>query len=159
MKLSNYILVCLITVSSVAFSQPSFTNIDTLLAKNIRAVNLNDSVYYLSLLNQPAIFKGKTAKTTFDSLVVLKPFTDAFSDLIESLKEMTLSPDFTVAYSDYECIDGKKLRPDAKGKTPLHVNLIINDTMLLKMLFWVNINKGLYSIETPMVPMFLESKE
>lgn len=159
MKYHKYIFVSFLLISSVAFSQTTFNNIDTLFTKNFNAVNLKDSSLYLKVLNQSAIFKGKTVKSKSDSLLILKPFTDAYSDLIESLAEMTLSPDFTVEYSNYECLNEKLILTNAEGKTPIHVNLIINNTFTVKMLFWVMANKGVYSIDTPMIPMFVESKE
>ena len=36
--------------------------------------------------------------------------------------------------------------------------LIINNSFTVKMLFWVMTDKGVYSIDTPMIPMFVESK-
>lgn len=159
MKYHKHIFVFFLLISSVAFSQTTFNNIDTLFTKNFNTVNLKDSSLYLKVLNQSAIFKGKTVKSKSDSLLILKPFTDAYSDLIESLTEMTLSPDFTVEYSNYECLNKKLILANAEGKTPLHVNLIINNSFTVKMLFWVMANKGVYSIDTPMIPMFVESKE
>lgn len=159
MKYHKHILVFFIFISSLAFTQTNFTNIDTLFTKNFNAVNLKDSSLYLKVINQSAIFKDKNAKNKTDSLHLLKPFTDAFSDLIESLTEMTLSTDFTVEYSNYECLNKKLILANSEGKTPLHVNLIINNSFTVKMLFWVTAHKGTYSIETPMAPMFVESKE
>jgi hypothetical protein len=159
MKFHKYIFVSFILISFIAFSQPTFTNIDTLFTRNFKTVSLKDSTLYLKILNQSAIFKGKTAKYKSDSLLILKPFTDAYSDLIESLTEMTLSPDFTVEYYNYECLNSKLILGNAEGKTPIHVNLIINNSFTVKMLFWVTANKGKYSIETPMIPIFVESKE
>jgi hypothetical protein len=72
---------------------------------------------------------------------------------------MSLSPDFIVEYSNYECLNKKLILANADGKTPIHVNLIINNSFTVKMLFWVTANKGKYSIETPMIPMFVENKE
>ena len=159
MKYHKHIFVFFLLISSVAFSQTTFNNIDTLFTKNFNTVNLKDSSLYLKVLNQSAIFKGKTVKSKSDSLLILKPFTDAYSDLIESLTEMTLSPDFTIEYSNYECLNKKLILDNAEGKTPLHVNLIINNSFTVKMLFWVMTDKGVYSIDTPMIPMFVESKE
>ncbi len=159
MKFHKYIFVSFLLISSIAFSQPTFTNIDTLFTKNFNTISLKDSSLYLKVLNQSAIFNGKPVKNKSDSLLILKPFTDAYSDLIESLTEMTLSPDFTVEYSNYECLNKKLILANAEGKTPIHVNLIINNSFTVKMLFWVTAYKGVYSIETPMIPMFIESKE
>ncbi len=159
MKFHKYIFVIFILISSIAFSQPTFNNIDTLFTKNFNTVSLKDSSLYLKVLNQSAIFNGKNPKNKLDSLLILKPFTDAYSDLIESLTEMTLSPEFIVEYSNYECLNKKLILANAEGKTPIHVNLIINNSFTVKMLFWVTANKGVYSIETPMIPMFVESKE
>ena len=159
MKFHKYIFVSFIFISFVSFSQPTFNNIDTLFSKNFNTVALKDSSQYLKVLNHSAIFKGKSAKNKSDSLLILKPFTDAYSDLIESLTEMTLSPDFTVEYSNYECLNKKIILANAEDKTPIHVNLIINNSFTVKMLFWVTAYKGVYSIETPMIPMFVESKE
>jgi hypothetical protein len=159
MKFHKYIFVIFILISSIAFSQPTFNNIDTLFTKNFNTVSLKDSSLYLKVLNQSAIFNEKNPKNKLDSLLILKPFTDAYSDLIESLTEMTLSPEFIVEYSNYECLNKKLILANAEGKTPIHVNLIINNSFTVKMLFWVTANKGVYSIETPMIPMFVESKE
>lgn len=159
MKYHKHIFVFFLFISSFAFSQTTFNNIDTLFTKNFNTVNLKDSSLYLKVLNQSVIFKDKNAKNKSDSLLVLKPFTDAYSDLIESLTEMTLSPDFTIEYSNYECLNKKLILANAEGKTPLHVNLIINNSFTVKMLFWVMADKGVYSIDTPMILMFVESKE
>ncbi|MBC7693828.1 MAG: hypothetical protein H7141_00125 [Burkholderiales bacterium] len=159
MKFRNYIFVFFIIISSISFSQPVFSNIDSLLKKNTDALNKRDSVYYLSLLNYSAIFKGKVNLTKNDSLLVLRPFTESFFETIESLKEFGLSPDVTVIYSGYECVFKKTDISKVNGKVHLKVSLILNDSFVVNMLFEVVANNGHYSIESPMKDMFIDEKE
>ena len=159
MKFCNYIIAFLILLSSVSFSQPVFSNIDSLLTRNVNALNLKDSVYYTNLFNPSVIFKGKHAATKTDSALILRPFTEAFSDMIESLKEMALSPDFTVAYSGYECAYKKMDLSKANGRVRLNVSLILNDSFVVRIPLDITAVNGQYSIDTPMLDLFIEEKE
>lgn len=159
MKLGNYIFIFFVFISSISFSQPFFSNIDSLFIKNVDALNKRDALYYTSLLNQSEIFKGKNNLTKQDSLVALKPFYEAFSAVIASMQEMVLSSDFAIAYSSYECMYNKMDLSKANGKIRLKVSLILNDTFLVRMPFVIMGNNGLYSIEIPMMAMFIEEKE
>ena len=158
MKYHKFIFVSFILISSITFSQTTFNNLDSLLTENFEAVNKRDSVYYLSLVNQPFLFIDKNIRTQSDSLVILKPFTDAFRDLIDELSDMTSSTDFTVKYLSYE-FRNKNIATATKGKLPLHVNLVVNDNFVVKMPIVIYTNNGQYSIESPMTIMFAESKE
>ena len=155
----KYIIVFLALTSKSSFSQITFNNIDTLLFKNFEAVNKQDSLYYLSLINQAAIFKGKSFKTKTDSLLLINLFFESFKYLVSSLKDMTTNSDFTVSYINYEFKNKKAIDSDFSGKIPLHVNILINNTFTLKLPFKINVSKGIYSIEEPMMVMFVESKE
>ncbi len=159
MKFRNYIVASLIFLSALSFSQPVFSNIDSLLVKNVNALNLKDSSYYAGILNYTVIFKGKKTITKEDSLVVLKPFYEAFSDVIESLKELSVSPDFTVTYSGYECLFKKMDLSKENGKARLKVSLILNDSFVVRMLFDILVDNGQYSIDSPLLDMFIEEKE
>lgn len=152
----KHIIVFLVLMSCSSFSQPLFNNLDSLLTKQYNALNQRDSVYYLSLINQPAVFIN--AKTKTDSLTILKPFTDAFSDVIDELTEMAMNPDFTVAYAGYE-FRNKNASKEKEGRLPLHVKLIINDSFMIKMPVFINVHKELYAIESPMLVMVVDSKE
>lgn len=154
----KYIFVFLVLTSTSCFSQITFTNLDSLFTKSFDAVNKRDSVYYLSLVNQTAVFKDKKAKTRSDSAIVLKPFTEAFADLIDELMEMAASPDFVVTYQNYE-LRNKTMVIPAKGKLPLHVNIVVNDNFVVKMPIVIFKDNDQYFIESPMTVMFAESKE
>ena len=154
----KYIFVFLVLTSASCFSQTTFTNLDSLFTRSFDAVNKRDSIYYLMLVNQMAVFKEKKVKTTSDSLMALKPFTEAFRDLIDELAEMTTSADFTVKYLSSELRNKTMVLP-TKGKLPMHVNLVVNDNFVVKMPIVIFINSGQYSIEYPMTVMFAESKE
>lgn len=159
MKYLNYIVVFFITFSSVSFSQPTFSNIDSLLTKNFRAVNQKDSVYYMTLLNQTEIFKDKNAITKSDSLLILKPFRDDFFNTIESFKELVLTPEVTVAYSGYECFFKKTDLSKSVGKVRLKVDLVLNDSFMLKFVMDVTANNGIYYLDSPLLFMYIVDKE
>jgi hypothetical protein len=154
----KYIFVFLVLVSSSSFSQTTFSNLDSLLSKNFQAINNRDSVSYLSLINQSAVFSGKKVKSKSDSLMVLQPFKDAFRDLMDNLADMTSGADFTVKYADYEFIH-KGARLPENGTVRIHANMIVNNTFSLKMPMAIVIRNGQFSIESPMTVMFLESKD
>lgn len=149
----KYILVFLVLASPPCFSQ-SFSNLDSLLIKNYEAVNKRDSSDYLSLINQSAIYKN--AKTKTDSLTIIKPFLEAFHDVIDELTEMAMTSDFTVTYSNYEYRNKNNTK---EGRLMLHVNLIINDSFTVKMPFSINAQDGRYTIESPMLVMVVDNKE
>lgn len=151
----KYIFVFLVLTSTFCFSQ-SFSNLDSLLTKQYDALNRRDSVYYMSLINQSAILKK--AKTKTDSLIILKPYTEAFNDVIGELAEMAMSADFTVAYAGYE-FRNKNACKEKEGRLPLHVNLIINDSFSIKMPVSIDAHKEQYTIESPLLVMIVDSKE
>lgn len=149
----KYIVVFIVLTSISCFSQ-SFSNLDSLLIKNFDALNRRDSTYYLSLINQVSIYKN--AKTKTDSLTIIKPFLEAFHNVIGEFTEMAMNADFTVAYSNFELRNKK----DAKdGRLMLHVNLVINDSFSVKMPFAINVYNGHYSIESPMLVMVVDNNE
>lgn len=151
----KYIFVFLVLTSTSCFSQ-SFSNIDSLLAKQYDALNRRDSTYYLSLINQSAIFKN--AKTKTDSITILKSYTEAFNNVINELAEMAMITDFTVAYAGYE-FRNKNASKEKEGRLPLHVKLIINDSFSIKMPVFIDCHSGFYSIQSPMLVMVADSKE
>lgn len=155
MKFRNYIFVFFLILSSVSFSQPVFSNLDSLLLKSTEALNKRDSVYYLSLLNESGIFNGKSNLTRKDSLMMLRPYTESFFETIESLKEFGLNPDVTVTYSGYECVFKNKDISKEHGKVQLKLGLILNDSFVVKMLFEVMADNGHYSIVSPLKDMFI----
>ncbi|MDF2449609.1 MAG: hypothetical protein K0R26_2113 [Bacteroidota bacterium] len=140
-------------------SQTTFNNLDSLLTKNFKAVGERDSVYYLSLLNQQEIFRNKVVKTKADSLLILKPFTDAFIETHESLKELVLTPDLSVVYSGYESFAKKTDVSTAVGKVRLIVDLVLNDSFVLKFVMDITANKGIYSLDSPLLFMYVGEGE
>lgn len=159
MKYLNYIVVLFITLTSVAFSQPTFSSIDTLLTKNFRAVNQNDYAYYLTLLNQNEIFKNKNAKTKADSLLVLKPFNEAFFNSVESFKELVLTPEVNVANAGYEGFFKSTDLSQSNGKVRLKVHLVLNDSFMLKFVIDVTANNGIYYMDSPLYFMYIVEEE
>ena len=153
----KHIFVFLVFLSSSCFAQPTFNNIDSLLSKNYQTVNNRDSVSYLSIINQSFIFKDKNLKSKSDSLIILKPFTDAYRDLIDELTEMTSSTNFTVKYIGYE-FRNKSMKITHSGSLPIHVQLLVNNTFTIKMPIAVYTEDGRFSIISPMTVMFLEEK-
>jgi hypothetical protein len=152
----NYIFVFFILTSSFCFSQTTFNSLDSLLSKNFQTVNNRDSVSYLSIIDQAAVFDGKKTKSRSDSLEILQPFVDAFTDLVANLADMTSGADFTVKCNEYELLN-KNAKLPQNGKIRLHAHLIVNDTFVLKMPMVITVKNSLYSIESPMMVMFLES--
>ncbi len=150
----SLILFCLLAPASRA--QPTFRSIDTLLMKNFEAVSLKDSAYYLSLLNLPAISQGKKLKNKSDSLKLLKPFTDAFSDMSKELRDFAGSDDIEVKYESYTSANTAYYDSKVKGKIMVQVSLLINNTFTVKVPFFLMGNDGVYTIEQPMLVMFAE---
>ncbi len=148
------IIIFLFLNSIHAFSQTHFTSIDSLLAKNFNTVNLKDSSLYVSILNQSSIFSEKKISSKLDSMAILKPFTDAFTHLIVELADMAGTQDFTVNYESYELIGKKEINLQSKDKIKVNVKLLVNTNFTIKMPFFVSINQGKYTIETPMLVMF-----
>jgi hypothetical protein len=159
MTFRNYIFAFCVTVCSVSFSQPTFSNLDSLLTKTFRAVNLKDTVYYYSLLNQDEIFKNKNTATKSDSLLILKPFKDAFLNTIESFKELVLMPDVTVTYAGHESLFKKTDPAKSVGKVRLKVDLVLNDSFMLKFVMDVNANNGTYYLDSPLLFMYIADSE
>lgn len=143
-------------ITCFSFAQPSFNSIDTLLSKNFEALNADDSVYYVSLLNKPVIYKNKNLKNRSDSLKLLKPFTDAFSDMIDELRGFAGSSDVEVKYESYTSHNTKEYDAKVTGKIMLQVNLLINNTFTVTVPFMIIGYNGLYAIETPMMVMFAD---
>ena len=148
------IIIFLFLISIRTFSQTHFTSIDSLLTNNFNAVNLKDSSLYVSILNQSFIFITKNVKTKSDSIVLLKPYTDAFTHLISELADMAGTPDFTVSYESFELIGKKEINLQSNDKIKVHVKLLVNINFTIKMPFFVSINQGKYTIEAPMLVMF-----
>ncbi|MES2567205.1 MAG: hypothetical protein V4565_10085 [Bacteroidota bacterium] len=158
MKFRNCISVCFITLSTVCFSQTTFSNIDTLLTKTFRAVNQKDSAYYLNLLNQSAVFKIKNVKTKADSMAVLKSYTATFFETNDLLRERVVTPEVSVAYSGYEAFGNVDVL-NFSGKLRLKVSLILNDSFLIKMVMDITADKGTYSMDSPLYGMFVMEEE
>lgn len=154
MKYCKYIFVFLVLTSTSSFSQTTFTNLDSLLTKHYNALNKRDSIYYLTLVNQPVVFEN--AKTNADSSIILKSYMEAFNNVLEEIEEMAMKSDFTMAYSSYEL---KSKNNSKEGKLMVHVNLIINDSFMIKMPLLINKEKEQYSIESPMLVMVVDNKE
>lgn len=150
----SLILFCLL--ASVSPAQPAFKSIDSLLMKNFEAVSLKDSVYYLSLLNLPAIAKDKKLKNKSDTLKLVKPFTDAFSEMSRELRDFAGNEDIEVKYESYTSSNTAYYDSKVKGKIMIQVNLLINNTFTVKVPFFVMGNEGIYTIEEPMLVMFAE---
>lgn len=156
MKSAIYSLILFCLLASAASSQPSFQSIDTLLIKNFEAVSLKDSAYYLSLLNLKKIMPSKGIRNRSDSLKVLKPFTDAFSDMAAELREFAGTDDVEVKYESYSSGNTSYYDTRATGKLLIHVNLLINNTFTVKVPFVIMADKGMFTIEHPMMVMFAE---
>lgn len=156
MKSGIYSLIffCLLAFASPA--QRTFNSIDSLLTKNFEAVSLKDSAYYLSLLNISAIAKDKKLKNKSDTLKLVKPFTDAFSDMSKELRDFAGSDDIEVKYESYTSSNTAYYDSKVKGKIMIQVNLLINNTFTVKVPFFVMGNEGVYTIEHPMLVMFAE---
>lgn len=150
----SLVLFCLLAFASPA--QPTFKSIDTLLMKNFEAVSLLDSSYYLSLLNFPAISKGKKLKDASDTLKLVKPFTDAFSQMSAELRDVAGNDDIEVKYESYTSSNTAYYDSKATGKLLLQVSLLINNTFTVKVPFFVMAHQGIFTIEQPMMVMFAE---
>lgn len=155
MKRSKYIFI-LWCFSSTLFSQSAFKNIDTLLTRNFESVNLKNEMTYLTLINKEAVFKGKTAKTKADSSAVLKPFSDAFEDMVKELTDFAGINEIEVKYENYEPLNTNYYNSKVTGKIIVNVNLVINNTFTVKAPFAIMADKGTYTIEHPMMVMFAE---
>lgn len=156
MKSGIYSLLILCLLVSGSRAQPAFRSIDTLLMKNFEAVSLRDSSYYLSLLNLKKILPAKGIKSKSDSLKVLKPFTDAFSQMVAELREFAGSDDIEVKYESYTSSNTGYYDSKATGKLLLQVSLLINNTFTVKVPFFVMADNGIFTIEHPMMVMFAE---
>ncbi len=156
MKHFKYILILCCFSATSFFAQPTFTSIDSLLTKNFDAVNLQDSAYYMSLLNHQGIFKDRKIKTKADSLDVLKPFSDAFSDMIDELIDFAGNDDIEVKYESYDPLNSREFNAKVTGKIIVHVKLVINNTFTVKVPFTIMAYSGLYTIENPMMVMFAD---
>lgn len=137
-------------------AQPTFKSIDSLLIKNFEAVSLKDSSYYMSLLNIPAIVRDTKLKTKSDTVKLLKPFTDAFFDMVAELREFAGTDDIEVKYESYTSSNTAYYDTKVKGKIMIQVSLLINNTFTVKVPFFVMGNEGIYTIEQPMMVMFAE---
>lgn len=157
MKWYKYSFSVCCFISSVIVAQPTFNSIDTLLTKNFEAVNLEDSVQYIALLNHSAIYKGKTIKTKADSLKVLKPFSEAFFDMIDELVDFAGNDDIEVKFESYKSHNTKEYDAKVTGKIMLQVNLLINNTFTVTVPFMVSAYNGKYAIENPMMVMFADN--
>lgn len=159
MRRYKHIFVFLFLYSNVIFSQPTFNSIDSLLYQNFNAVNLNDSALYVSLLNYPNIYSEKNLKSKSDSIQILKPFTNAFNDLVSELSEMAGTPDFNIKYDSYELLGKRNVNQGTNEKLKINVKLLINNNFTVKIPFYIFSNLGKYTIESPMLVMFVNEKE
>jgi hypothetical protein len=156
MKSGIYSLILFCLLASASPAQPMFKSIDSLLTKNFEAVSLRDSAYYLSLLNLPAISQGKKLKNRSDSLKLVKPFTDAFSEMSKELRDFAGSDDVEVKYESYTSANTPYYDSKVNGRIMIQVSLLINNTFTVKLPFFVMGNEGVYTIEHPMLVMFSE---
>lgn len=157
MRFRNSIIAFFLLTSSCCFSQTSFKNIDTLLFKVFETVNLNDSSKYIGLLNQQTLFMDKKIYTKKDSLTVLTPFYDFYSDFRVSIADLASSDEFTLSYLEFVNPLKKTINPDHNGKVLLHVKLIVNETFAVTVPFKLTVRDGLYYTEDPLIAMFLEN--
>lgn len=157
MKLCKYIILVFCFACVTMLSQPTFTSIDSLLIKNFEAINLQDSSYYMSLINQPGIFKDKKFKSKRDSLEILKPFAEAYLDIIDELKDLSGSEDIEVKYDGYNPLNSREFNSTVTGKIIVHVKLIINNTFSVQIPFAIMAYNGVYAIETPLMIMFVDN--
>lgn len=156
MKPAKYSLILFCVWASMSYAQPTFRSIDTLLMKNFEAVNLKDSVYYISLLNMPVLSKGKNMKHKSDSLKVVKPFMGSFSDMIRELRDFGGTDDIELKYESYKSSNTAEYDAKVHGKILLQVNLLINNTFTVTVPFFIMGYNGTYAIEQPMMVMFAE---
>jgi len=157
MKLRNYISVFLLLTSSFCFSQTIFKNIDTLLFKVFESVNLNDSSKYIKVVNQKALFLEKKVFTQKDSLTVLKPYYESYTNFRESISDMVTSNEFTISYVEFSNPLKKSVEATANGKVLLHVKLAVNETFVVTVPFMLTIKDGFYFTEDPLKALFLEN--
>src|ERR1700752_3061899 len=128
MKLRNYIIAFLLLIGSFCFSQTTFKNIDTLLFKVFESINLNDSSKYIKVVNQNALFSEKKVFTQKDSLTILKPYYEAYTDFRESISDMVTSNEFTISYVEFSNPLKKSLDVSVNRRVLLHVMLAVNET-------------------------------
>lgn len=157
MKFRYNIIAFLLLIGSLSFSQTSFKNIDTLLFKVFESVNLNDSSKYINLVNQQALFSEKKVHTAKDSLAILTPFYDFYSDFRTSLSDLASSNEFTVTYLEFVNPLKKPITSGYNGKVMLHVKLVVNETFAITVPFKLTIREGQYFTEDPLVALFLEN--
>lgn len=157
MKFRNLIVAIFLFLSSISFSQTSFSSIDSLLFKVFETLNLNDSSKYISLVNQKALFSDKKVYSKKDSLMIMQPFYDSYSNFRASIDDMVSGNDFTIGYLEFKTTSGKEIDNSVKGKISLKVKLVVNETFSITCPFIVNVGKDGFTSENPLMPMFLEN--
>lgn len=154
MKHSKNIFLFFILISIKTFSQSSYTSLDNLFSKMISVINQKDSSKYISILELKSIFIGKKLYTKTDSVTILKPYKEAFSQLICELIAMDKKSDFDVKYETYEILGKKEINPKENEKMIVQVKLLVNNTHKVKMIFFISTYLGQYFMEKPMMVGF-----
>ena len=154
MKHSKNIFLFFILISIKTFSQSSFSSLDHLFSKTISVINQKDSSKYISILDLKSVFIGKKLYTKIDSITILKPYYEAFSQLIRELIAMDKKNDFDVKYEAYEILGKKEINPKENEKMIVQVKLLVNNTHKVKMIFFISTYLGQYFMEKPMMVGF-----
>ena len=154
MKHSKHIFIFFSLISIKTFSQSTFSSLDILFNKTISAVNQKDSAMYISLLHFPSIFNEKKIYTKNDSITLLKPFKEAFSQLISELIAIDNKKEYVVKYDSSEILGLKNIDPKVNEKLFVQVKLSLNVSQKLKMIFFVSTYQGQYFMEKPIMVGF-----
>lgn len=155
MKFRNYILIVFLFHSHFFYSQKSYSSIDTLLSKVFQAVNLRDSNLYASRINLTHYFISKKIKSKTDSINLMLEVTNDFKSLIEDFIDMTGNPETKIAFNDYQILSSQNASTLKDGLIRLHVGVLLNNQMIVKMRIVVAKKDNSYSLENPLVSMFL----
>jgi len=155
MKSIKNIAIVLILLTFKSQAQQVFTSIDTLFTKTYKTINDKDSTAYMSLFNWQAIYKDKKCKNKNDSLVLIKPFCDSYSQLVAELTDVAGTTDFTVNYDSYDNLHKIEVASTKQQLIRLYPKLIINNTFSVKKAFNIQSKNGSYTIESPLLVGFL----
>ena len=154
MKHSKHIFIFFSLISIKTFSQSTFSSLDILFNKTISAVNQKDSAMYISLLHLPSIFSEKKNYTKTDSLTLLKPYKEAFSQLVTELIAIDNKKEYIVKYDSSEVLGNKNINPKVNEKLIVQVKLSVNVTHKVKLIFFISTYQGQYFMEKPIMVGF-----
>ncbi len=157
MQFSKLLFIIFIFWAHSLISQKMFSSIDTLLFKTFKTVNDDDTIAYLSFVNLPYIFKDKNLQIKKDSILALKPFTEAFTEILDELKELAAGDEINIKYDSYDPLNSREFNATVTGKILVHVKLIVNNTFTVKIPFSIAAYNGLYTIESPFMIMFVDN--